>query len=248
MDAQLGGNIGTAILSLAPPQAGSRPRHRMLVLSDRSRALARSLGRHSDQSQRGSSRSPRHDGTLRRGEGTSRRRRASRTAPPSSASTTTGAAAIADRLEQCRQARGADFGAAARWPTAFMSSSETHHARGRRHRIRRLPSIGGIGSLRGAAQCAERRLRRGRRAGARPRPAAIQAGLRSFPGLAHRMEEVGRRGAVLFVNDSKATNADSDGAGAGLLRRHFLDRRRQAEDRRHRDACGNFFRASARPI
>jgi UDP-N-acetylmuramoylalanine--D-glutamate ligase len=40
-------------------------------------------------------------------------------------------------------------------------------------------------------------------------PAAIQAGLKSFPGLAHRMEEVGRRGFVLFVNDSKATNADS---------------------------------------
>src|SRR6202012_3011761 len=40
-------------------------------------------------------------------------------------------------------------------------------------------------------------------------PAAIQAGLRSFPGLVHRMEELGRRGAVLYVNDSKATNADS---------------------------------------
>jgi UDP-N-acetylmuramoylalanine--D-glutamate ligase len=40
-------------------------------------------------------------------------------------------------------------------------------------------------------------------------PAAIQAGLSSFPGLAHRMEEVGRRGAVLFVNDSKATNVAS---------------------------------------
>jgi UDP-N-acetylmuramoylalanine--D-glutamate ligase len=39
--------------------------------------------------------------------------------------------------------------------------------------------------------------------------AAIQSGLRSFPGLAHRMEQVGRKGAVLFVNDSKATNADS---------------------------------------
>jgi UDP-N-acetylmuramoylalanine--D-glutamate ligase len=38
---------------------------------------------------------------------------------------------------------------------------------------------------------------------------AIQAGLRSFPGLAHRMEEVGRKGRVLFINDSKATNADS---------------------------------------
>ncbi len=37
----------------------------------------------------------------------------------------------------------------------------------------------------------------------------IQRGLRSFPGLAHRMEEIGRKGKVLFVNDSKATNADS---------------------------------------
>ncbi|WP_027172035.1 UDP-N-acetylmuramoyl-L-alanine--D-glutamate ligase [Methylobacterium sp. 10] len=35
------------------------------------------------------------------------------------------------------------------------------------------------------------------------------AGLKSFPGLPHRMEEVGRHGRVLFVNDSKATNADS---------------------------------------
>ena len=37
----------------------------------------------------------------------------------------------------------------------------------------------------------------------------IAAGLRTFPGLAHRMEQAARRGAVLFVNDSKATNADS---------------------------------------
>jgi UDP-N-acetylmuramoylalanine--D-glutamate ligase len=40
-------------------------------------------------------------------------------------------------------------------------------------------------------------------------PAAIQKGLTSFPGLAHRMQQVGRKGNVLFVNDSKATNADS---------------------------------------
>jgi UDP-N-acetylmuramoylalanine--D-glutamate ligase len=38
---------------------------------------------------------------------------------------------------------------------------------------------------------------------------AIQKGLTSFPGLAHRMQEIGRMGNVLFVNDSKATNADS---------------------------------------
>ncbi len=37
----------------------------------------------------------------------------------------------------------------------------------------------------------------------------IAHGLRSFPGLAHRMEEIGRRGDALFINDSKATNADS---------------------------------------
>lgn len=34
-------------------------------------------------------------------------------------------------------------------------------------------------------------------------------GLMSFPGLAHRMETVGKLGKVRFVNDSKATNADA---------------------------------------
>jgi UDP-N-acetylmuramoylalanine--D-glutamate ligase len=37
----------------------------------------------------------------------------------------------------------------------------------------------------------------------------IVAGLNSFPGLKHRMQPVGRRGNVVFVNDSKATNADA---------------------------------------
>jgi UDP-N-acetylmuramoylalanine--D-glutamate ligase len=36
-----------------------------------------------------------------------------------------------------------------------------------------------------------------------------QGALASFPGLPHRMEEVGRVGNVIFINDSKATNADS---------------------------------------
>ena len=69
--------------------------------------------------------------------------------------------------------------------------------------------LAGIGSLRGvhnaqnaaAAYAATRALGLGHD--------EIQAGLRSFPGLAHRMEEVGRKGRVLFVNDSKATNADA---------------------------------------
>lgn len=38
---------------------------------------------------------------------------------------------------------------------------------------------------------------------------AAIVGLLSFPGLAHRMEAVGRLGPVRFINDSKATNADA---------------------------------------
>ena len=77
--------------------------------------------------------------------------------------------------------------------------------------------LGGVGSLRGlhnaqnAACATAAALALGLDA------AAIQIGLRSFPGLAHRMEQVGRKGAVLFVNDSKATNADSSAQALGCF-------------------------------
>jgi UDP-N-acetylmuramoylalanine--D-glutamate ligase len=38
---------------------------------------------------------------------------------------------------------------------------------------------------------------------------AVASAIMDFPGLAHRMEDVGRIGAVRFINDSKATNADA---------------------------------------
>jgi UDP-N-acetylmuramoylalanine--D-glutamate ligase len=38
---------------------------------------------------------------------------------------------------------------------------------------------------------------------------AIVSAIQSFPGLAHRIEDVGRLGNVRFINDSKATNADA---------------------------------------
>ena len=74
---------------------------------------------------------------------------------------------------------------------------------------RKVADLKGIGSLRGAhnAQNAAAAIAVAEALGLQPE--AIEAGLASFPGLQHRMEEVGRRGSALFVNDSKATNADS---------------------------------------
>jgi UDP-N-acetylmuramoylalanine--D-glutamate ligase len=70
-------------------------------------------------------------------------------------------------------------------------------------------SLAGIGSLRGAhnAQNAAAAYAAARALGLSSD--AIEFAMRSFPGLPHRMEEVGRKGPVLFINDSKATNADS---------------------------------------
>lgn len=72
-------------------------------------------------------------------------------------------------------------------------------------------SIDGIGSLRGRhnMQNALAALATARLALPNVALADHVAAFRTFPGLAHRMEEVGRKGKVLFINDSKATNADS---------------------------------------
>ncbi len=53
--------------------------------------------------------------------------------------------------------------------------------------------------------------------------AAIAGGLASFPGLPHRIERVRAKGGVLFVNDSKATNADSAARALTCFRRiHWI--------------------------
>ena len=72
-----------------------------------------------------------------------------------------------------------------------------------------IAQLAGIGSLRGVhnAQNAAAAIAAAQALGLDV--AQIQRGLTTFAGLAHRMEEVGRKANVLFVNDSKATNAES---------------------------------------
>ena len=116
-------------------------------------------------------------------------------------------AKIADRLERAGKEVVRISKRLALTDGLFADGPTIVRARG--GRMEPVVSLEGIGSLRGqhnaqnaiAAVAACLRIGLG--------IDEIQAGLRSFPGLAHRMEQVGRRGNVLFVNDSKATNADA---------------------------------------
>jgi len=74
---------------------------------------------------------------------------------------------------------------------------------------RRIADLAGIASLRG-----RHNMQNAAAAAATLMALGVSAdrfgtGFASFPGLAHRMEEVGRAGRVVFINDSKATNAEA---------------------------------------
>ena len=203
--AELGGNIGTAVLTLRPP----RPDHAHVIecssyqidlapsLDPRVGVLINVSADHLD----------RH-GTLAHYAAVKERLVAG--VPPSGTAVIgvddQWCAAAADRI--ARNGNVVRISVKRPLPSGvYVEAGEIMRAgRGERQAIARLA---GIGSLRGlhnaqnAACAAAAALALGLDA------AAIQSGLRSFPGLAHRMEQVGRKGAVLFVNDSKATNADS---------------------------------------
>jgi UDP-N-acetylmuramoylalanine--D-glutamate ligase len=206
MDAQLGGNIGTAILSLQPPQAG---RVHVIECSsyqiDLAPSLDPSVGILINLSE---DHLDRH-GSMEHYAEVKERLVAG---VPSNGTAIVGVdddwcRAIADRLEHAGKR-------VVRISVHRELSDGIYVANGGVMRatpagVTPIVELGGIGSLRGqhnaqnAACAAAAALVLGLE------PMAIQAGLRSFPGLAHRMEELGRRGAVLYVNDSKATNADS---------------------------------------
>jgi UDP-N-acetylmuramoylalanine--D-glutamate ligase len=211
MDAQLGGNIGTAILSLAPPRAGRVQPLRVHVIEcssyqiDLAPSLDPSVGILINLSE---DHLDRH-GTMEHYAAVKERLVAG--VPPQ------GTAIVGVDDEWCRTIADRQEGSgkgvvrvSVRWtfPDGVYVEGQ-RIMRATDGKVSPIAEIGGIGSLRGlhnaqnAACAAAAALALGLP------PKAIQTGLRSFPGLAHRMEEVGRRGAVLFVNDSKATNADS---------------------------------------
>ncbi|MVA25663.1 UDP-N-acetylmuramoyl-L-alanine--D-glutamate ligase [Agrobacterium vitis] len=121
--------------------------------------------------------------------------------------------AIAERQERVRAAAYHE-GANAR--RVIRISQHTHLQDGlynRDHRIFRgddlIADLNGIATLRGShnAQNAAAAIAACLTVGLSKEQ--IQAGLSSFAGLKHRMQPVGRRGHVVFVNDSKATNAEA---------------------------------------
>jgi UDP-N-acetylmuramoylalanine--D-glutamate ligase len=210
MDAQLGGNIGTAILSLQPPAANVKPlRVHVIECSsyqiDLAPSLDPSVGILINLSE---DHLDRH-GTMEHYAAVKERLVAG---VPSQGTAIVGVddnrcGAIADRLDKAgkrlvrvsvkRKLSGGIYAEGQRIMRAEASGTLE------------IAELTGIGSLRGAHNAQNAACAAAAALALGLDPAVIQAGLKSFPGLAHRMEEVGRRGFVLFVNDSKATNADS---------------------------------------
>jgi UDP-N-acetylmuramoylalanine--D-glutamate ligase len=206
IDTQLGGNIGTAILSLAPPQAG---RVHVIECSSYQIDLAPSL----DPSV-GILINLSEDHLDRHG---SMQNYAAVKERLVSGVPYDGTAIVGVDDEWCEKIAVRLAQAGKRVVQISMRRKLSHGLYVEAGRIMRARSgdcsviaeLDGIGSLRGLHNAQNAACATAAALALGLDEAAIQAGLRSFPGLPHRMEEIGRCGAVLFINDSKATNADS---------------------------------------
>src|SRR5579863_7395349 len=205
-DTQMGGNIGTAILSLEPPRKG---RVHVIEMSSYQIDLTASLDptvgillnisedhidRHGTLARYAAVKERLVTGVQREGsaivgvdDGWSR--------------------SAADRIEQAGK-RVVRISVRNPLPDGIYVDHEViwRAAGGARSEVAR---IGGIGSLRGLHNAQNAACASGAALALGVPGDVLQKGLRSFPGLAHRMEQVGRRNNVLFVNDSKGTNADA---------------------------------------
>ncbi|HET9904030.1 MAG TPA: UDP-N-acetylmuramoyl-L-alanine--D-glutamate ligase [Xanthobacteraceae bacterium] len=205
-EAEMGGNIGTPVLSLAPPRAG---RVHVVECSsfqiDLAPTLDPAVGILLNLSE---DHLDRH-GTFENYAAIKERLVAG---VPADGTAVVGVddnhgQAIADRLEKAgkRVVR-----ISVRRPLAhglYVEAERIVEATGGTARL--VAHIGGIGSLRGVHNAQNAACAAAAALALGLSPEAIQRGLVSFPGLAHRMEQVRRLGRVLFVNDSKATNADA---------------------------------------
>ena len=168
----------------------------MFVVPDRSRAFAGADDRHIDQSDARPSRSPRDDGALRRDQGAAgRAARKSR----SSASTTPIAARSARGSRKERAPVGASSPVSAEpsldWATSWVGDDIIVPRKGSSAGSRRsCCARSRRRALRGAHNGAERGLRLRRGAGVGRRSRGDRARRPRFPGLPHRMEEVGAAG------------------------------------------------------
>ncbi|WP_127599004.1 UDP-N-acetylmuramoyl-L-alanine--D-glutamate ligase [Nitratireductor alexandrii] len=202
-DAQIGGNIGRAVMTLDPPAAG---RSYVVECSSFQIDLAPSIRPTAGILL---NLSPDHldrHGTMQHYAAIKQRLVAGSDLAIVGVDDVWGAQ-IADRLEQTGAELVRISKRLALANGLFAEGTELKQAR--EGKVRRLASLAGIGALRGQhnAQNALAAIAACRKIGVCD--ADIQAGLASFPGLVHRMEQVARRGHVLFVNDSKATNADA---------------------------------------
>jgi UDP-N-acetylmuramoylalanine--D-glutamate ligase len=203
-ETELGGNIGTAILSLEPPAPG---RAHVIECSSYQIDLAPSLDPRIGILINVSEDHLDRHGTLADYAAVKERlvARAQKTAIVGVDDKW--CAAAADRIEQAGRSV---VRVSVRRPLAdglYVQGEEIMRAASAS--ARPIALLGGIGSLRGVHNAQNAACAAGAALALGLEPKAIQQGLWSFPGLAHRMEEIGRKGDVLFVNDSKATNADA---------------------------------------
>ncbi len=216
-DAQIGGNIGKAVLELDPPSAKT-----IYVLEMSSYQIDLAPGLVPDVSVL-SNITPDHidrHGTLENyaavkgappelvtSEDRPRRDRRRRCVDQGHLSPATPAMAALPRC-RCPSAKC--------WVAAF-SCMTAHYMT---HRARCAANVMDLGAAQPKPAWAPTTGRTPRSPTPRPSPtprtpAARTEAIADFPGLAHCMEDVGRIGMVRFVNDSKATNADAAAKALG---------------------------------
>ena len=118
-------------------------------------------------------------------------------------------AAIADRIEARGQPllRISTTGVPLMDGISLEGTSLVRHTSGRG--LDRLADLSGLITLRGRHNAQNAAAALTALGSSLPERKAMESALSQFGGLAHRMELIGKRGRVLFVNDSKATNADA---------------------------------------